>query len=222
MPVHTHVREVVNVASSSWPAARRVAVHFAPVTTAYSGHVRRASRPAERDRGELPTREDFILAYFRDGNGRWPLEQLARRGHRVVLFGQPRSVPQGVEVHSPNVQGVRRGARALPGGGRFGGQPSPRRMRDAGHPDARASSGERSRAQDERAARRSRRDRNRQRIRAMHPRAHSTLRSRARQATRRARRAYTRNAPRFGGRPRAIEELCRHRAEPAAWKTRTA
>jgi hypothetical protein len=31
MPVHTHMREVVNVASSSWPARRRVAVHFAPV-----------------------------------------------------------------------------------------------------------------------------------------------------------------------------------------------
>ncbi|MBW2548783.1 MAG: glycosyltransferase, partial [Deltaproteobacteria bacterium] len=31
LPFRKRVREVVNVASSSWPAARRVAVHFAPV-----------------------------------------------------------------------------------------------------------------------------------------------------------------------------------------------
>ena len=32
------------------------------------------------------------------------LEQLTRRGHRVVLFGNDDKVPKGVELHAPNVQ----------------------------------------------------------------------------------------------------------------------
>lgn len=102
LPLHRHLREVINVASSSWPACRRVAVHFAPLEPRTTGtYVARPDLRSETDPG--CAREDFILAYFRDGNGTMALEQLARRGHRVLLFGQPRSVPQGVEVHSPDV-----------------------------------------------------------------------------------------------------------------------
>ena len=104
MPLHTHMREVMNVASSSWPARRRVAVHFAPVRPRTPGtYVARPDLPREIEGSSR--REDFILAYFRDDNGAMALEQLARRGHRVVLFGRPRSAPQGVEVHPPNMQG---------------------------------------------------------------------------------------------------------------------
>ena len=104
LPFHTHVREVVNVASSSWPAKRRVAVHFAPVQPRTPGTY--IARPDLRSEIESSSkREEFILAYFRDDNGRMALEQLARRGHRVLLFGQPRAVPQGVEIHAPNVRG---------------------------------------------------------------------------------------------------------------------
>jgi hypothetical protein len=104
LPFHTHVREVVNVASSSWPAKRRVAVHFAPIQPRTPGTY--IARPDLRSEIESSSkREEFILAYFRDGNGVTALEQLARRGHRVLLFGQPRAVPQGVEIHSPNVHG---------------------------------------------------------------------------------------------------------------------
>jgi len=109
LPFHTQVREVVNAASSSWPAKRRVAVHFAPIRPRTPGTY--IARPDLRSEIESSSRrEDFILAYFRDDNGVMALEQLAHRGHRVVLFGQPRTVPQGVEVHSPN---VRRFAEAL-------------------------------------------------------------------------------------------------------------
>ena len=103
LPLRKHVREVLNVASSSWPAARRVAVHFAPVRPRTPGTY--VARPDLR--AEIPstsTREDFLLAYFRDGNGTVALEQLTRRGHRVMLFGEPRKVPQGVELHPSNVQ----------------------------------------------------------------------------------------------------------------------
>ena len=104
LPFYAHVREFMNVASSSWPAARRVAVHFAPVEPRTPGTY--VARPDLRSGIESnSTREDFILAYFRDDNGMMALEQLARRGHRVVLFGQPPTVPQGVEVHSSNVNG---------------------------------------------------------------------------------------------------------------------
>ncbi len=102
LPFHRHIREVVNVASSSWPACRRVAVHFAPVEPRTEGTL--VARPDLRSEVDPHlSREDFILAYFRDGNGAMALEQLARRGHRVQLFGEPRSVPEGVELHSPDV-----------------------------------------------------------------------------------------------------------------------
>jgi hypothetical protein len=102
LPFRTHAREVVNVASSSWPAKRRVAVHFAPVKPRTPGTY--IARPDLRSEIESSSRrEDFILAYFRDGNGVMALEQLARRGHRVVLFGEPRAVPRGVEVRPASV-----------------------------------------------------------------------------------------------------------------------
>ena len=102
LPWHSHLREVLNVASSSWPACRRVAVHFAPVEPRTEGTL--IARPDLRSEADLHlAREDFIVAYFRDGNGATVLEQLARRGHRVRLFGQARSVPRGVELHPPDV-----------------------------------------------------------------------------------------------------------------------
>ena len=103
LPFRKRVREVVNVASSSWPAARRVAVHFAPVRPRTPGTY--VARPDLRT--EIPvasTREDFVLAYFRDGNGTAALEQLTRRGHRVILFGNHDQVPKGVVLPAPNVQ----------------------------------------------------------------------------------------------------------------------
>lgn len=102
LPFHRHVREVVNVASSSWPACRRVAVHFAPVEPRTEGTL--VARPDLRSEVDPHlAREDFVLAYFRDGNGAMALEQLAGRGHRVQLFGEPRSVPEGVELRPPDV-----------------------------------------------------------------------------------------------------------------------
>jgi len=102
LPFRKHVRELVNVASSSWAASRRVAVHFAPVAPRTPGtYVARPDLRNEIDSDS--TREDFILAYFRDGNGKTALEQLVRRGHRIVLFGQSRSVPRGVELRAPDV-----------------------------------------------------------------------------------------------------------------------
>lgn len=101
LPPGRHLREVMNVASSSWPACRRVAVHFAPIEPRTEGTY--VARPDLRDEAKtVAAREDFILAYFRDGNGAVALEQLSRRGHRVMLFGHPRSVPPGVEILAPN------------------------------------------------------------------------------------------------------------------------
>lgn len=96
------LREVVNAGSSSWPAQRRVAVHFAPVEPATPGTT--VARPDLRV-GAPPRRrrEDFLLAYFRDDDGIEVVAHLAARGHRVVLFGNPRVAPRGVEVHAPDV-----------------------------------------------------------------------------------------------------------------------
>lgn len=103
LPSGRHLREVANAASSSWPACRRVAVHFAPVEPRTEGtYVARPDLGIDADR--VSAREDFILAYFRDGNGVYALEQLARRGHRVRLFGQPPNVPQGVEILPPDIR----------------------------------------------------------------------------------------------------------------------
>ena len=96
------LREAINAGSSSWPAARRIAVHFAPVEPSTPGtHVVRPDLrvPVEPNR----PREDFILAYFRDDNGTDALEQLRARGHRIVLFGRPPHAPRGVEVREPEV-----------------------------------------------------------------------------------------------------------------------
>jgi uncharacterized protein (TIGR00661 family) len=102
LPWRSHLREMLNVASSSWPACRRVAVHFAPVEPRTEGTL--VARPDLRPETDLHgARENFILAYFRDGNGTAALERLARRGHRVRLFGQPRDLPPGVELHVPDV-----------------------------------------------------------------------------------------------------------------------
>jgi len=97
LPVHQQVREVINAASSSWPAKRRVAVHFAPIEPRTEGtYVARPDLRSKVDRNA--SREDFVLAYFRDDNGLLALERLAQRGHRVLVFGQPRWVPRGIEV----------------------------------------------------------------------------------------------------------------------------
>ncbi|MBT8481586.1 MAG: hypothetical protein HKP36_08350 [Myxococcales bacterium] len=102
LPWRSHLREALNVASSSWPACRRVAVHFAPVEPRTEATL--VARPDLRsDVNPELAREDFILAYFRDGNGANALELLARRGHRVRLFGEPRRVPPGVDLVPPDV-----------------------------------------------------------------------------------------------------------------------
>jgi len=104
LPIYKRARVVIKAASSSWPADRRIAVHFAPVEPRTAGTL--VARPDLRiEIDPNVTREDFILAYFRDDNGEIALEELVRRGHRVVLFGQPTRVPEGVEVQVPSVDG---------------------------------------------------------------------------------------------------------------------
>lgn len=102
LSVRRRFREVVNSGSSSWPAERRIAVHFAPAEAATAGTVvvRPDSDPGAR---VARPREDFLLAYFRDDDGVEALERIAKRGHRVVLFGTPGRVPRGVEVRPPDV-----------------------------------------------------------------------------------------------------------------------
>lgn len=89
-------RETLNAASSSWPAARRVVVHFAPVRARTQGTV--IARPELRDGLVRARDEGFVLAYFRDGDGQRWLRALVARGHRVLCFGS-RDVPRGVERH---------------------------------------------------------------------------------------------------------------------------
>ena len=96
-------REIVNSMTSSWPAQRRVAVHFAPAEPRTEGTT--VARP------DLPLAipldlgaEDFILAYFRDDDGTEVVEQLVDRGHRVVLFGRLDRPHAKVEVRAPDVE----------------------------------------------------------------------------------------------------------------------
>ena len=221
LPFHKRVREFANVASSSWPAARRVAVHFAPVRPRTPGTY--VARPDLRSEiHAAPTREDFLLAYFRDGNGTAVLEQLTRRGHRVVLFGEPRKVPRGVDFYPSNVEAfaealgrcravVGSAGNHLPGECAMLGIPMLALHRgDDGEHEMNAHLVEaagigiaadveqctpelirRFEAEVDKP-----RDELAARTRAMRPASEVV--------------------------PRAIEELCRHRAEPAAWKTRTA
>lgn len=110
---HTHLpeglprlprwREIINAASSSWAARMRVPVHFAPVEPRTPGT--RVARPdVGEDLLDGPRTDDgFVLAYFRDDNGYDALEQVVARGHRVVCFGGPQQVPDGVDLLPPSV-----------------------------------------------------------------------------------------------------------------------
>lgn len=97
-------RETINAASSSWPARRRVVVHFAPVAPRTEGTV--IARPDLRDDLARARDEGFVLVYFRDGDGdRW-LRALARRergDRRVVCFTEG-AVPPGVERRAPDAR----------------------------------------------------------------------------------------------------------------------
>ncbi len=102
LPWRKHWREVANAMSSSWPAQRRVAVHFAPAEPRTRGTI--LARPDLPDTLRPSVRrEDFVLAYFRDDNGSELMARLVRRGHRVLCFGRSTRVPSGVEVHAPSV-----------------------------------------------------------------------------------------------------------------------
>lgn len=106
LPWFGRLREAVNSASSSWPASRRVVVHFAPVGPATPGTV--VVRPdLELEPKAQEKRDDFILAYFRDNDGAEALGRLAARGHRVVWFGRPARPPRGVEVRAPDLGAFR-------------------------------------------------------------------------------------------------------------------
>jgi UDP-N-acetylglucosamine--N-acetylmuramyl-(pentapeptide) pyrophosphoryl-undecaprenol N-acetylglucosamine transferase len=101
IPRLPRLRETINAASSSWPADRRVVVHFAPVAPRTPGTV--IARPDLRDDLARTHDEGFVLAYFRDGDGaRW-LHALARRGRPVVCFTTG-TVPAGVERRAPDAR----------------------------------------------------------------------------------------------------------------------
>jgi hypothetical protein len=96
LPWRQRVRERINVMSSSWPAQRRVAVHFAPARPKTRGTI--VARPDLPDRlRHAASRQSFLLAYFRDDNGAPVLEKLVDRGHQVVCFGNVAAVPAGVD-----------------------------------------------------------------------------------------------------------------------------
>jgi hypothetical protein len=106
LPLTGRFREAINAGSSSWPAKRRVVVHFAPAEPATRGTV--IARPDLDPSGCVARqREDFVLAYFRDDDGMGALAALAARGHRVVWFGTPGRAPRGVEVLPPDVEAFR-------------------------------------------------------------------------------------------------------------------
>jgi uncharacterized protein (TIGR00661 family) len=101
LPRLSRWREAVNAASSSWPAQRRVVVHFAPVAARTVGTV--IARPDLRDDLARARDEGFVLVYFRDGDGaRW-LHELARRDRPVVCFTVG-AVPSGVERRAPDAR----------------------------------------------------------------------------------------------------------------------
>jgi len=110
LSVLARLREMANASSSSWPALRRVLVHFTPITPVTPGTM--VARP-DLDVSLEPKgrRDDFVLAYFRDDDGIEAVERLASRGHRVLLFGRPTRHPRGVEVLEPSREAF---ARALP------------------------------------------------------------------------------------------------------------
>ncbi|MEZ4252984.1 MAG: glycosyltransferase family protein [Polyangiales bacterium] len=99
LPRTARWREAVNAASSSWPAARRVVVHFAPAEARTLGTV--VARPDLAPNLAHTGEGRFVLAYFRDGNGERWLRALVARGHRVVAFGRE-SMPDGVERRDPS------------------------------------------------------------------------------------------------------------------------
>lgn len=101
IPRWARVREAVNAGSSSWPAARRVVVHFAPVRARTRGTV--IARPDLRDGLVRESDEGFVLAYFRDGDGERWLRALAARGRAVVCFTHG-SVPAGIERRAPDAR----------------------------------------------------------------------------------------------------------------------
>ena len=103
LPPARRTREALNAASSSWCATRRVVVHFAPaVPFVPRTAVARPDLPVWLD--GTPTNDGYVLAYFRDGDGRPWLEHLVARGERVVLFGDARHAPRGVEVRCPHAE----------------------------------------------------------------------------------------------------------------------
>jgi uncharacterized protein (TIGR00661 family) len=109
LPPALLAREALNALSSSWLATRRVAVHFAEARpwTART----RVARIEIRDGLDraLPV-GDHLVAYLRDGGADAWLEALVAAGERVLLFGERRAVPPGVERRAPDLDAF---ARAL-------------------------------------------------------------------------------------------------------------
>ena len=72
---------ISNAGSSSWPAARRVVPHFAPVRARTAGTtIARPDLRADLD-PDAPT-EDFVLTYFRDDDGEAVLRALVDKSPR--------------------------------------------------------------------------------------------------------------------------------------------
>lgn len=95
LPRSTRVRQTLRAASSSWPCDHHVVVHFAPVA-AWAPHTTVARPDLPEGFVPHPSSDNFVLAYFRDGNGVPVLRQLVARGHRVICFGEPFEAIAGV------------------------------------------------------------------------------------------------------------------------------
>ena len=91
-------------------AERWIAVHFLPLTAARPHLV--VARPdcsaARLDPSAAPALPDeFVLCYFRDGNGEQAVQQLRAAGTRVVWFGPQARAADGVSAFAPNTPAFR-------------------------------------------------------------------------------------------------------------------
>lgn len=107
-PVFERVYQGLNSWHSRWLPDHAIAVHFLPLDSpAADVSVARADLgwiDAARGRATIG---DFLVAYFRDGNGRELLAELVARGERVVCFGPFAEPVAGVDHRGFDPSGFR-------------------------------------------------------------------------------------------------------------------